>query len=209
MNITIAPMENKFYVYAHQRLTDGKCFYIGKGTRSRAWETTNRNKYWRNVVAKHGFRVEILINNISEEKAFELEKEFIRQIGKENLVNMTDGGEGVSGLVFSEEARQKISKAKKGKQLSEEHRAKISAATKGENNPNFGKKHSEKTRQKISDAKPKKPVFQYTKNGQFIAKFNSIREASRVTEISQANISECSQGKRKSAGGYIWQFIEN
>ena len=197
-------MENKFYVYAHQRLTDGKCFYIGKGTGNRAKDTNNRNKYWRNVAAKHGFKAVILVNNISEDKAFELEKEFIRQIGRENLVNLTDGGDGVSGLAHSEETRQKISKAKKGKK-----------------SPNFGKQHSAETRQKISKAKKgkqlseehrakiSKPVLQYTKNGQFLAKFNSISESSRVTGIRHGNISNCCLGKNKSAGGYVWKFSES
>ena len=72
------------------------------------------------------------------------------------------------GRKFSEEHRQKISKAlskrklsketiarisqsKKGRKLSEEHRQKISEKTKGENNPFYGKSHSEETKRKISE----------------------------------------------------------
>jgi hypothetical protein len=138
---------NNYYVYAHQRKSDSKCFYIGKGTNNRAWDKTNRNQHWHNVVNKHGFNPVILVNNISENKALELEKSFIKQIGLENLVNMTDGGEGWkhneetkakisayrTGKKFSEETIAKMSASKKGKKriFSEEHKAKISAAMKG------------------------------------------------------------------------------
>lgn len=37
--------------------------------------------------------------------------------------------------------------------------------------------------------------------------FKSIREASRATGASSGHISECINGKRKSAGGYIWVRI--
>ena len=51
----------------------------------------------------------------------------------------------------SEETRYKMSDSHKGKKLSEEHKKKISEAHKGEKNPFYGKKHSNKTIQKISD----------------------------------------------------------
>lgn len=52
----------------------------------------------------------------------------------------------------------------------------------------------------------KKPIFQYTKNGEFLQEFESIMEAERLTGINNANISQCCLGKRKSAGGFIWKF---
>lgn len=56
------------------------------------------------------------------------------------------------GKMHSEETRNRMSAAHKGKKLSEEHCAKISAANKGKENPMYGKKHSEETRTKISAA---------------------------------------------------------
>ena len=66
-----------FYVYLHRRKTDGKVFYVGKGHDKRAWTTDGRNQYWFNIVKKHGFYIEILLNNIQAWYAFELEKETI------------------------------------------------------------------------------------------------------------------------------------
>ena len=55
----------------------------------------------------------------------------------------------------------------------------------------------------------KKPVEQYTKQNEFIRKFNSIKEASIITGINSRNICNClskNQPKSKSAGGYIWKY---
>lgn len=53
-----------------------------------------------------------------------------------------------------------------------------------------------------------KPVVQYTSDGVFMALYLSTHEAERVTGISQANICSVCQGKRKTAGGYIWCYEE-
>ncbi len=97
---------NIFYVYCHRKKTDGKCFYIGKGTRDRYQSKSSRNQHWWNIVNKHDFETEILINNISEQKAFELESYFCTQIGYENLCNIrTENGWG--GYTMSESTNQK------------------------------------------------------------------------------------------------------
>jgi hypothetical protein len=98
---------DRFYVYSHIKKTDGKCFYIGKGTGNRAKSEKGRNEYWHRIVNKHGFESIILVNNISEEKAFELESLICEQIGYENLCNITkQKGRGHSK---SEETKQKLS----------------------------------------------------------------------------------------------------
>lgn len=37
--------------------------------------------------------------------------------------------------------------------------------------------------------------------------FNSISEASRILEIDVSNIEKCLKGKRKTCGGYHWEYI--
>lgn len=49
-----------------------------------------------------------------------------------------------------------------------------------------------------------KEVFQYDKDGCFIEKFESKRDAERKTGINRRNISACCKGKAKSAGGFLW-----
>ncbi len=49
-------------------------------------------------------------------------------------------------------------------------------------------------------------VEQFTKDGQFIAKHKSQSEAFRQTGAHISDISRCCLGKRKSAGGFRWEF---
>lgn len=51
-----------------------------------------------------------------------------------------------------------------------------------------------------------KPVIQYTKQGEFIKEFQSIKEAQRHTGVYQGDISRCCNGKRHSAGCFIWKY---
>ena len=44
--------------------------------------------------------------------------------------------------------------------------------------------------------------------GELLATFPSICEAWRVTGIYQSHISECCNGKQKSAGGYVWKYLQ-
>jgi len=52
-----------------------------------------------------------------------------------------------------------------------------------------------------------KEVYQFTLDGELIAKFNSITEASKETGI--GHIGAVCNGKRKHAGGYLWSFDEH
>lgn len=54
----------------------------------------------------------------------------------------------------------------------------------------------------------KKPIEQYTKNGEFVAEYESLREAQRMTGIDSSGISKCCLGKYKTAGGSIWKYKE-
>lgn len=119
-------------VYRHLK-PSGEVFYIGIGkTLSRAYSKHNRNKYWKNLVSKYGYEVQILKQDISWGEACELEKILIYWYGRRDLilgtlVNMTDGGEGALGVVMSEETLRLKSSIMKDKMV-------------GVNNPMFGKR---------------------------------------------------------------------
>lgn len=144
-----------FGVYTHAR-PDGTIFYVGKGNKERAYYLGrhNRSKWHHSIVCKYGaenIRV-IFILCSSEEEAFAKERElikFYRSIGVK-LINMTDGGEGMSNP-------------------SPEIRAKLSAARKG-NKHNIGRKHSKEIREKLSKLrlgkKCKKETIEKIRNAQ-------------------------------------------
>jgi len=140
-----------FYIYLHIRLTDGSPFYVGKGNGRRATRTQHRNNWWHNIVNKHGFDIIMLEEGLTEEQALEKEIYWINRIGRKDqgkgpLVNMTDGGEGKSGNVTSDETKKKLSKLNKGA-----------------NNAFYGKKHSEETINKMKTLLAKRVVSDETK----------------------------------------------
>jgi group I intron endonuclease len=50
------------------------------------------------------------------------------------------------------------------------------------------------------------PVMQFDLNGLFIREYNSIKEAAKVLQFNTKNITRCIQGKRDTAGGYLWKL---
>ena len=51
-----------------------------------------------------------------------------------------------------------------------------------------------------------KLVDMFSKNGEYICTYPSIKEAGRKTGVHHQNISLCCIGKTKSAGGYLWRY---
>lgn len=157
---------NDFYVYAWLR-QNGQPFYVGKGRGNRDKADKANNQIFQRIVAKmkrSGAEPGIvrIHENLTEAAAFELERAEIATHGRINnrtgiLANLTDGGEGNSGWVPSEETRAKIGAVHAGKTLSAEHRAllldvvsnpsqdtraKMSAA-------HLGRKHTDATKAKM------------------------------------------------------------
>lgn len=151
----------RFYVYEHWRLDKDECFYVGKGTRGRAYSRKGRNTHWRNIVAKlertgFAYEVKIVVSDLSEDEAFQIEKERI-SFWKDlvDLSNKTEGGEGTVGYKFSEEQLLRLrpkrlnNKNALGTKMSPETRSKMSESRRGEKHPQYGRSHSEETKKKI------------------------------------------------------------
>ena len=147
-----------FYVYEHIRLDTNAIFYVGKGSKSRINSKRNRNFYWNNIVSKAGgFEIKILLETEDEEFALFAEKEAIDVYKRRGikLANLTDGGEGITGLKHSEaskekmrqhallrkpykhteESKEKIRKANTGVIFTEERKRKIAEKAKGRKMP--------------------------------------------------------------------------
>lgn len=136
---------------------DNVPFYVGKGKDDRCLimhhlQKDNANNLLKNKIRKVGtknVKIYFLHKNISEEEAFSWERYWIKYIGRRDkkegsLCNLTDGGEGNSGMIG------KISPMK-GKHHSKETKQKISSALKGNQNTK-GKPHSKETKQKMKEA---------------------------------------------------------
>ena len=89
----------------------------------------------------------------------------------------------------------------KGVPLSEAHKKALSDAKKGVPTGPLSEEH----KRAIGDANSNK-VLQFTKSGEFIREWPSMREVERELGIAQSSICRCCNGKLKSSGGYIWKF---
>ncbi|CAB4130168.1 Nuclease associated modular domain 3 [uncultured Caudovirales phage] len=139
------------YIYKHINPSSNEVFYIGVGSNKKRINSNNsRNKFWKNIVNKHGIIREVVEDNLTWDEALEREQYWIEFYGRKNnntglLCNMTDGGEGSYGRIFSNETKIKMSESKKGKKLTDEHKLKISEGNKGKPKPK-PKDFSEKMR---------------------------------------------------------------
>lgn len=103
---------NNFYVYLHRRLDTNEIFYVGIGKTppphkvwkhntkySRAFEKTKRTQFWKNIICKTDYFVEIYFESESEAEVKLKEQELILLYGRKccdkngTLVNFTSGGD--------------------------------------------------------------------------------------------------------------------
>lgn len=105
-------MNNIFYVYAYLR-EDSTPYYIGKGSKDRAWKSHIRTN-GTNLLPKDPNRIVILKDSMTESEAYDYETKLIEQYGREDLGtgilhNLTDGGRGNdSGYQHTEGAIERL-----------------------------------------------------------------------------------------------------
>jgi hypothetical protein len=176
---------NNYYVYFHINSLTNQIFYVGKGKGKRAYTKTGRNNFWKRIVKKYGWIVNIVEDNLTSEQALEREIFYIKKIGRTNLCNLTDGGDGRNNYKASEETKQKMSIVRKGERL-------------GKDNPMFGKPPWNKDIKRtdiISEKHPKSKKIIDEKSGII---FNTIREAAKYHNMCEVLLSRYLSGNRKN-----------
>lgn len=128
-----------------------------------------------------------------------------------NGYNLCSGGNTSIGYQHTPQSRLKMSLSKKKSQ-----------SMKGKNNHFYGKKHTDETRRKMSEAwttgrrtlteehKEKLKKAHYTKkvrNKTTGEVFNSVKEASLKYNLKDTHISRVCRGKRKKTGGFEWEYV--
>ena len=216
-----AQEDRRYVVYKHTSPSDKVYIGITQMNPEYRWNHGKgyiKNHYFYRAIKKYGwdnFKHEILFENLTQKEACEKEIELIQfyQSTDPNFgYNTSTGGEsGHCGVPLTDDVRKKLS-----------------IANSGENNPMFGKNHTEEARIKIGqnreylqgDKHPwfgrtlpenivralSKSVVQLDKDGNFVAEYNSETEAEKQTGISSAHISACCNKKKPSAGGFVWVF---
>ena len=210
----------RFYTYVHLKETTGEPFYVGKGKDDRAYEKRGRNRYWRNVVAKHGHTVQILRECDSEDEAFAYEVSLIAQYRSMGypLVNMTDGGDGLrnpspetrarisealKGHRPTPEARARNSEAQKKASARPETRARRSEASKGRSPWIKGRSHTPETRARISEAHNGRSLSPETR-----AKLSEAHKGRSHTPEARARMREAMSGRIWINNGTVTKMIK-
>jgi len=225
---------NKFYVYRHIRLDTNTPFYVGKGHTRRAFKKYGRNEYWTNIVNRFNYKVEIVLNNLSEDEAWKKERMLIKLYKTFNLceANITLGGEGACGLITSIATKNKLSKAMKGMYIGKVHtlqsRQNMSLGSIGQLPHNKGIKCNNEMKEKLSIAHGgklfnvytticiEKPIPRLGKSGVYIkdklvGSYINQKEAANALQINQSDINLCLKNNNKSIKGYLFEYekLEN
>jgi hypothetical protein len=206
--------EKPCYVYAHHYDATGEVFYIGCGTKLRAF-ANSRHKSWKEITEKHKWYVTILHKDLSETESLALEVSEIAK-AKENpnhkLVNKTDGGKGAKGLkyapgthplighIVTEETRKKLSDKRQGFTYSASSKKKMSES------------HTGVPLEKVTVAKIRE-ILKCRRN-YYLG--TSISDSSTIMFLGQTLLKEAGytvssvwsvqKGKTKSYKGYKWRY---
>lgn len=142
-------------------------------------------------VGWHNIKKEILYSNLSIQEAEEIERAVIAEFqtaDPEKGYNIAKGG-AYAGR-HTEETKKKISQAEALKIKSDIHRKHLSESKQGTRHPQA------------------RPVYQYSKLGILIKKWDYMNEAAKTLGIERGTISAVCHGHRKSAAGFIWTYEE-
>ena len=223
---------SNYCVYSHTNKINGKK-YIGITCQKpeQRWRNGKgyiNNEYFYRAIEKYGwhnFYHEILYTDLTKEEAENIEIRLIAEYqttDNELGYNIEAGGN--STEKFTDEIKQKISKALVGHECSEETRRKISEANKGKIPYIKGKKLTpeqiEKNRLSHLGKTPWNKGRRWTDeerakcNGKAVIcldtqeEYRTAHEAGRAMNLRFGSICQCCNGKRKSTGGYHFAWKE-
>jgi group I intron endonuclease len=182
-------------IYKTTNLINGK-IYIGKDKHDNP-KYLGSGKRLNSAIRKYGqesFLKEIIEYCNSEKHMSEREKYWISYYReKTRLTNYLNGGQGQQkGYKHTDEAKEKIREAAK-----KQFKGRFFK----------GMKFSEEINNKRKDAL-KKPVFQFSKTGELIKKWDGIIDASETLNIDQNAIQSVLKGKNIFSGGFHWSYNE-
>jgi hypothetical protein len=206
--------DSAFYIYVLFR-ENGFPFYVGKGKGSRwtqhEWKSNRENSRKRAAIEQilaAGIDVPKikLHENLTEETARAYEKALIAAIGRDDkgvgpLVNMTDGGEGISGYKHTPEYSARMSALRKGRKqptFSKKHRAKISESARNRS-PEHAAKLLEAARNRSPEWREKNLSAARNRLPEWRAKLSAIKKGKKLSPESYAKGAAKRRGLKRSA----------
>ena len=177
----MSQQNRSYYVYAYLRSRDSargprfSPYYIGKGSGDRAYSKIR-------AVAKptDSSYIVFLEEGMTEREAFALEKYAIALYGRLDkgngiLWNMTDGGEGASGLIMSEETKRRIANTLTGRKRPRSVIEKIVKSREGY-------QHSDETKKKMSKTRTGKKRQPHTLESKLKISQSKVKYEYQITD---------------------------
>ena len=226
-------MERNYRVYCYtNQITNQR--YIGKTCRKYQSERAGKNGknydnggvFW-NDIQLYGwpnFKYEVIEDGLTKEEAEIKEREYIEKFNTIYPFGLNLQSGGLKGRNTHPITRRKQSQSQskithtgtEGLHWWTDGEIEICCEECPEGFYPGRKPTSDETRERMSEASKGRvpwnkgkgtPVQQYTKDGQLIAEYSSLKEAERQTGIWAGSIDRCCKGQRKTANGFIWKAI--
>ena len=212
-------------------------FYVGKGKRNRMYMhrvdalTLNGIDYKNNrphhklirELETQGLRIKYqkILERASEKEALDRERETIKEIGRKlnntgPLLNTGRGGH-IGGETCKSVCQYDLNSNLisiypsiiVAAECTGANRSYISQCCKGKRKSAGGFLWSyENNPIPVFNKKYYRSVLQLSKDGSLIATYRSLTEAQNQTHVELHNISECCRGKSKTAGGFVWKYVD-
>lgn len=222
-------------VYMYTSKTSQKS-YIGQTMHSlKRRKSSGYSAHFNNAIRKYGwndFESKIL-GKYPQDQLNEMESHWISFYDTvNNGYNCTVGGNGSRGYKQSKETIDKkstrivqydlhgnvinrfssINEAMRLTKIRHIHECVIGKSNYHSSGGFVWKKANEKfefSKDKYNNSGYKCKIASYTKDGQCVEKYDSINEAGRILGISSSHIVETCKGTRKSAGGFVWKYLQS
>ena len=158
---------------------------------------------WRDI---KGFEGKYMVSNLGRVKSLNY-----RRTGKEKIMEGVDNGKGYLQVKLWKDGKYKSCRINR--------LVAMAFLPNPDNLPEVNHKDEDKTNNKVENLEwctsqynveysKAKAVIGINKVSGLIVEFSSAHEAERQTGISNGSISNCCNGKRKSAGGHIWFYAD-
>jgi hypothetical protein len=193
-------MQNSFYVYKHIRKDTDHVFYVGKGTKNRAWSKMKRNRRWE-FISNFGYTVDIIQDNLSETDSFKLEIETIAFYKNQGQCEANFAIGGIGGNTFVNKTIEELELFKvKMSKITSSRPVKCLRPLKGPEHPMWGKSnpysgHTVEGLEKLRQSKLGNKNPMYNKSGELHPRFAGwwITPAGRFASLKEAEIANNSR----------------
>lgn len=210
------------YVYCHKSSLDGRVYYVGlsfdneDGTYARANYLYARNKHHMRSIEKYGCEVEILVDNLSEDRCKTQEVLGIRYFDTfNNGCNYTLGGDGSRGYkatLEDNERNRKMTTKRWYKMTSEQRDAENKKRSDSMKASIKVAKHVEQLgKNQVGAKNPSARSVALINTGEI---FSTMKEAAEKYNCNPSGISGCCLGNCKSTGRHpdtneklVWRYI--